>query len=148
VAANTKFKEQAFDGFEDYAYNPCVDDHFKFDSPDTVSTESHTGRYSLKVASGSPKYYNRGIATACAEVPDCPMTLKGDLCEGNKSVAITGGTEPYSVEWEVISGASSGPNLIVDRDCGVYFTASGPYIIEVTITDANGCSKSITISQN
>ncbi|HRE98485.1 MAG TPA: hypothetical protein PK637_17100, partial [Flavobacteriales bacterium] len=33
VAANAKYAEIGFDGFEDYGFSPCADAHFKFDNP-------------------------------------------------------------------------------------------------------------------
>ena len=64
VASNTKYKDLAFDNFEDYGFesscnNPCMGDHFNF--IDTISTNSsntkadttsicaHSGRYSLRI---------------------------------------------------------------------------------------------------
>ncbi|MBL7898047.1 MAG: hypothetical protein JNJ99_05905, partial [Crocinitomicaceae bacterium] len=56
VGANTSYREIGYDGFEDYNFNACSTNvHFGFRdviniSSDVVNTESHTGKYSLKVA--------------------------------------------------------------------------------------------------
>lgn len=54
VGSNTTFNQIAFDGFEDYDYkviSECCKEHFDFyDSKEKlVDTESHTGRYSIKL---------------------------------------------------------------------------------------------------
>ncbi len=64
VGANTKYKELAYDNFEDYGFSYCADNHFKFNLPKLDETNgnaviasidslnSHTGKKSIKVASG------------------------------------------------------------------------------------------------
>jgi len=63
VSSNAKFQEIAFDGFEDYGFNPtcsnsiCDNDHFSFRNnlsgyADTTSTQAHTGKYSLMITAG------------------------------------------------------------------------------------------------
>lgn len=53
VASNSRYREMAFDNFEDYGCTTCTDDHFSFKeivgSGDISYTESHTGRRSIKV---------------------------------------------------------------------------------------------------
>ncbi|HWY97866.1 MAG TPA: hypothetical protein VNY36_02165, partial [Bacteroidia bacterium] len=67
-AANARFKEIAFDGFEDYGFtnscnSACDNSHFSFINyiSDTTSTQSHTGKYSLKLSSGSNAYVTRSV---------------------------------------------------------------------------------------
>ncbi|MNK30912.1 hypothetical protein D3C87_493350 [compost metagenome] len=57
VASNTKYRELAFDGFEDYDFNTCNEtSHFSFKDQIEVnkvtvsSSQAHSGRKSLKVA--------------------------------------------------------------------------------------------------
>lgn len=57
VASNTKYRELAFDGFEDYDFNACdVTSHFSFkgqleeNKVSISSNQAHSGRKSLKVA--------------------------------------------------------------------------------------------------
>lgn len=65
VAANSKYAEMGFDGFEDYNFDGCPDnEHFGFRgnlTPDDFEPEdgvgltkakSHTGRYSLRIPAG------------------------------------------------------------------------------------------------
>lgn len=55
VSANAMYKEIAFDGFEDYDFNECLDDHFSYKSTAFSKVEknkSHTGKRSIKVEAG------------------------------------------------------------------------------------------------
>lgn len=66
VGSNTKYKQIAFDNFEDYDFNPCANDgHFNFKSSSQTPLTymsgdlnnqkfAHSGRKSIKVASGQP----------------------------------------------------------------------------------------------
>jgi hypothetical protein len=49
---NSQYKETGFDGFEDYDFGDCEDDHFSWRPYRTSVTnkEAHTGRQSIKVA--------------------------------------------------------------------------------------------------
>ncbi|HSH65128.1 MAG TPA: hypothetical protein VLB84_04865, partial [Bacteroidia bacterium] len=58
VAANAKYKEIAFDSFEDYDFTSCKDDHFSYKTVTPTNdklmrTKSHTGKTSIKVAPNS-----------------------------------------------------------------------------------------------
>lgn len=58
VSANAKYKEIAFDGFEDYDFNSCKDDHFSYKSQTPTNDKlerkkSHTGKNSIKVGANS-----------------------------------------------------------------------------------------------
>ncbi len=145
VAANAAQKEQGFDGFEDYAYNPCVDDHFKFVNPDTVTSESHTGRYSLKVSSGTPVYLHKQLAENCTALPSaCDLKITWGLYHEVQQIYVTGGTAPYSYELEVISGSSTNIRLTRQGSRDL-IDGLGPYIVQVTVTDVNGCTKTVLI---
>ncbi len=52
---NSRYRESGFDGFEDYEYNDCVDDHLSWRKAIGVTLsdrEAHTGRKSIKVSPG------------------------------------------------------------------------------------------------
>jgi hypothetical protein len=147
VAANAQFKEQGFDGFEDYRFNPCIDDHFKIASNDTTRLEAHTGRYSIKVVAGTPKSYTKQIALTCVEVPSCNLQLSPVYTAGSYQYNITplNGTAPYNFSYTILSGASNFPQGSVTNYV-FQSVASGPYRILVTVKDAKGCEKSITLN--
>jgi hypothetical protein len=73
-SVNAKYKEIAFDGFEDYGFSnvcssPCDSGHFDFKGAiasdpthvDTTSAQAHTGKYSLKISSGNSATLGRSI---------------------------------------------------------------------------------------
>ena len=148
VAANAQFKEQGFDGFEDYRFNPCIDDHFKIATNDTNKTESHTGRYSMKVTAGSPKLYSKQINLSCIDSSGCNLKLTKTYTTNPAPPAwyvnISAGTAPYNTTWNILSGASSNPQVTF-TSTGVKVTSSGPCTIEFTVTDDKGCTKKITV---
>jgi hypothetical protein len=68
VSSNASYNQIGFDGFEDYDFRPCQDDHFGFKLGYNTSTNnyvtqagsvnqkfSHTGRRSIKLAVGATK---------------------------------------------------------------------------------------------
>ncbi|MCF8220103.1 MAG: hypothetical protein K9I97_01340 [Cryomorphaceae bacterium] len=63
VAANAKYREIAFDGFEDYDFQNCATDHFSYkaDSLSVSKAMSHTGKKSLSVGAGTPKSVTRNL---------------------------------------------------------------------------------------
>ncbi len=54
VGSNMQYREIAFDGFEDYDYSSCADDHFSYRPyiADVTEEAAHTGRSSLKTGNG------------------------------------------------------------------------------------------------
>ncbi len=143
VAANTRYRELGYNGFEDYDYINCSDNHFKIaDETKLVSTESHTGRYSLKVSSGSPITFSADLSNEC-EIEDCEITASIDSnnVEGLKSsyYLFTGGVQPYYFEVETING-----NINYE-----FLENSGRLLIQglanskakITVRDQEGCYK-------
>ncbi len=61
---NSQYRETGFDGFEDYTYGDCNDDHFSwraFGSDVLSEQEAHTGRKSIKVAKKSALKISKDI---------------------------------------------------------------------------------------
>jgi len=56
VANNSRYNETGYDGFEDYNYTDCNDDHFSWrvrvldENVEVDSTQAHSGRRSIKLA--------------------------------------------------------------------------------------------------
>jgi gliding motility-associated-like protein len=58
------------------------------------------------------------------------------VCDGAAGVTITGGTQPYFIQWTLLGAiVGTGPAL-VDRCAGIYVAE---------VTDANGCSASLVV---
>lgn len=63
VGANTKYRELAYDGFEDYSFMTCSDDHFSFKQhAPSVVTGGHTGKKSISINAGSPKTTSKNLS--------------------------------------------------------------------------------------
>lgn len=143
VAANARYQEQGFDGFEDYDYNPCVDDHFKFTGITPASNESHTGKHSLKVSNGSPIILSKQIAVNCIPTSECNIviTLTAPALTG-RTISFSNVLDPISVTWNIVSGSPS----IVPNSLGGFQISGTGYQVEVTVTDSKGCSASQIIT--
>jgi hypothetical protein len=148
VAANSRYKEVGFDGFEDYYFNGCADNHFKFDfniEDNNIlnSTYSHSGKYSIRVNSSNPMVMNKSL------VPVCACNITGSTVDATNFVTykVQGGKAPYQFSWtcsdsdiSIITGGE-GNSLIIEK------MASGNYSVKLKVEDRNGCTytKKITI---
>jgi hypothetical protein len=96
VSANAKYREIAFDGFEDYGFNTtcnsiCNTDHFSFRSDlsggvDTTSSVSHTGKYSLMISASDSATVYRGISYYGSKLDS--------ISSGNQFLLLNGGQIP------------------------------------------------------
>lgn len=137
VGANTKLKELGFDSFEDYGLASCADKHFKFSGTvPTTTVTSHTGQYSVKVLATHTLSLGKQIGAACDRAKTCPGTI---IYSPNNRYEIQGGTGPYNIDVDVISGSGS----IQASPDGMGFTVANPqngFTARVTIIDDNGCT--------
>lgn len=72
VSANAKYQETAFDGFEDYFFDGCPDDHFSYKqvlgATGNVTTEtSHSGKNSIKVNPNSTFSLKKVLGNQCQQ---------------------------------------------------------------------------------
>lgn len=68
VAVNSRYRDIGFDGFEDYSYVRCEDDHFSYKQPVLAhdylkisGKHSHSGRRSLRITPGYHAVMNKKI---------------------------------------------------------------------------------------
>ena len=146
VAANSRYRDIGFDSFEDYNFSDCADNHFKIKSPTAsnsslVSTDSHTGRTSLKVNSGATVSMTKQLVL-CDSIPcDLSATQVKYLTAGRLEYRISGGTPPYTFDWSTSGGdltISIGSN---GEFLDIKLPATGSVDLIVTVTDKNNCSK-------
>lgn len=138
VAANSQYKEQGFDGFEDYSYNPCMDDHFKFKNTTLSNTESHTGKYSLVVPSGTTKKLQRQIALKCEPNSDCKLAITlsaRDRATPYTLISTINASGSVSLNWNIISGNPS----IALLPSGEVKVDGNNFEIDFTAVDDKGC---------
>lgn len=103
-------------------------------STDEKLTNIASGLYELKVTdtygctTTSRMYVGKNVSNS----PEITFETKNPICEtenGEISVTVTGGTEPYTYQWNDGETAASRTNL-----------AENGYML--TVTDANGCTQS------
>lgn len=150
VAANTRYRQLGFDGFEDYDYINCSDNHFKIgQNAEIVDEDSHTGRKSIKVNSGSSVVFSTEFIKDCDEKL-CDLTAsivstaptKGDSIQ-TTTIYPNLGTAPYQINYEVVNGNplieldENGTGLIITET--VYLGTPDQNTVKIIITDANGC---------
>lgn len=144
VAANSRYKEVAFDNFEDYGFSGCADNHFKFNitTDNLSSASSHSGKYSVKVTSAQPVTMTKSL------VPVCPCNITGTATTSSNFITYTvqGGKAPYQFTWTCtdndvnIAVGSDGNSVIIEK------VAQGTYNVEITVKDRNGCTQAKTIT--
>lgn len=84
VAKNARYREIAYDGFEDYysraVTNECYKDHFRFEAyiNSVVTEAAHTGKYSLKVPAQTTYATERTLLPAAGnrETRNVPYVLE------------------------------------------------------------------------
>ncbi|HEU4553603.1 MAG TPA: hypothetical protein VFS25_12235 [Chitinophaga sp.] len=95
VVQNSRYRESAFDGFEDYFFEPAICDNacasarnFDFstyrDNLDTL--EQHTGKYSLRVAAGSSIGVSAPLTTEDNNTFGLSFNTENSECGGGKVV--------------------------------------------------------------
>lgn len=152
VAANTRYRQLGYDGFEDYGFQNCSDNHFRIADGNTnkLSNEAHTGKYSIKVSSTDNVYLNKSLEYSC-ETPNCNI-IKNDntVTNGDNSttqtISFSNGKAPYIMDIQVINGT---PNYQLNTDGnGITIpNATASYRVKIQVTDANGCVQYFQINR-
>ncbi len=148
VAANSRYGDIGFDGFEDYSFSGCADNHFKFNqSAVTItSTQSHTGKRSIQVGSSTPVTMTKQLAPCVAPNP-CNLTL----CSSYNStthqftVQVNGGTAPYGFDWNIVNG-QAGISLAGSNSIFISNVTTSTVTIQLNVTDSKACVLPYTIT--
>jgi hypothetical protein len=136
VAANAGYRDIGFSSFEDDDFSDCADNHFKFSETDQrVSTESHTGKYSIQVTSTNSATLRKELAR-CVPTP-CNVSVT--YTEGTNSISpeASGGSGEYAYSFEVLSG---NPVISMTNDGPIVAAfPTSTYKMEFIVTDSEGC---------
>lgn len=137
ITSNARYKEAAFDGFEDYSYNPCLDDHFKFVNyvGQITNETSHTGDKSIKVL--SPVSMSKDIENC--QYAECDLILTqsvANVAPFTDQVESLGGTEPYAFDYMIYSGSP----MLAPLSSSSFGLAGSGYKVKFIVTDAKGCT--------
>ena len=149
VAANSRYRQLGFDGFEDYAFQNCSDNHFRLGNSALVYNEAHSGHYSVKVSQNEPIELSVVLNNTCEE-KECDIEtqiLTSSTGEGSAVYEIipVGSNAPFTLNYEIIAGTpiveltSSGLGLSIQK------TTNGSDQIKIIITDEKGCQKIINL---
>jgi hypothetical protein len=152
VAANARYRELAYDNFEDYGSANCGDKHFKFGAPVLVSTKAHTGKNSVRVTAGTPLELMKVLQTNDCDNPDPCQIIMRDSSNDVRSTIPTifsfsgaGAASPIALSYVVTNGSPpvtvSGGVLTING--GQSYSAA--WSIIVTVNGANGCTKTFSI---
>jgi hypothetical protein len=154
ISANTRYRQLGFDGFEDYDYDNCSDEHFRVGNGATiVDDEAHTGRKSIKVYGGDSLVYFAPLQYACDIPVGCGITIGDTLVpmgKGNYAhvIIIQNGVRPYEFDYEVINGNPTISTSEYNGDTDTfmaYSPSSEAYKLRLIVRDANGCEEIIEI---
>jgi hypothetical protein len=139
-----RYRQLGYDGFEDYNFQNCSDNHFRLaDNTLVTNQDSHTGKYSLLVTASQPLTFNSTLNNSC-ESPECDIQVSEFRSEQNSSngtsfiVSASNGTAPYQISPEVISGS---PLVALgDQNNEILIEVfSENTVVRLTITDSKGC---------
>jgi len=150
LAVNSRFHEAGFDGFEDYDFSKCKDNHFRIDllGNNITDTESHSGKKCLRVTAEKPVEMPKQIEW-CENV-DCILQLTQTVnnSTGENLITIENGIPTYTFDWKILDG-----DLLVKvcetGDCVSYKPVnnnSTSLKFTVEVTDKNNCKGSINLS--
>jgi len=136
VAANARYRDIGFDNFEDYGFSKCADQHFKFPvTNEVVDHESHSGRRSIKISSGQSMIMKKALEI-CSPA-GCTLLVNETGTTLGHSISISGGEQPYQVDWNVVSGT---PLVqFTGYDFSSLSITGSSYIIEIIVLDGQGC---------
>jgi len=160
VAANSKYQEMGFDGFEDYGFAGCADNHLDINRSAVRldPTQSHTGRHSLVVDKKDTVKIG-GSMTTCPTINPCNLSVcwnafglggpVGDTA-WDLSFQPSNGTPPYTYNYSITSGNNWVQSIYVDSygNLNINFSNNSEASISgtVTVTDANGCTFTFTFT--
>lgn len=151
VAANSQYQEMGFDGFEDYGFKGCADNHLNVNrSAVTIdSTQWHTGWHSLKVSHGNPVIIG-GDLSNCQPYNPCIISLCYKIKGDTITLDPVDGAPPYSISWTGGKIDSNTTYTYLDSNgcLGVVPTFVGSEAIPLTVTvkDSKGCSYEAQVS--
>jgi len=146
VVTNSMRKESGFDGFEDYMFESCPDNHFRFGgiSANLSNNESHTGRYSIEVNAGSPVIFQKQIAEICEEEDPCDFSKY--IVKTLPAKIFVMQSDGVTMNYEVIYGNPSPVITEVSGGILLTFTSNQSFRVEVKLINKEGCVKIIPIS--
>jgi hypothetical protein len=144
VAANTRYKQLGYDGFEDYDFDNCSDNHFRFanDNSQLTSKDSHTGNYGIAVNHNSSVTLTKPLNNGC-DLKPCDIKITPQVNNKTIECTISGGNLPYSIDPAIINGSPI--STINETGNIIHFSSNSRYEINLKVTDSKGCTQTINL---
>lgn len=136
VAANSKYSELGFEGFEYLTNQFCGDNDFNIvvGNASVSAEDAHTGKYSLEVNTVAPPVVSSYVPSPCA-IGDCGLQLEITPQLANLDlISVSGGNGPYTFEWTHVIGS---PQVELWNGNQLRVTGNN-WVLLVTATDSQG----------
>lgn len=148
AAQNSMRKEMGFNGFEDYMFNNCPDEFFRFgDMDDLTEEESHTGRYSIKVSKNKPVIFQKQIAEVCDVDDPCNFEKYFEKGGARNGIYVMD-SEGVSMIYDVVYGDVEVDLTEIPGGIYVVFVNNSSVHqgrVEVTLSNEEGCSSTFIV---
>lgn len=147
VAANSRYRQLGFDGFEDYAFQNCSDNHFRLGGNALVQHEAHSGHFAVKVSQNNPIELSVVLDELC-EQKECDIevqVLSSTVSESQVLYELTpvGSNAPFTIEFELIAGSPLVDLIANGLGLSIQKNTNGTDQVKIIITDSKGCQKVI-----
>lgn len=144
VGVNTRYRQLGFDGFEDYNFTNCSDEHFKLTSnAHVVDNKSHTGKKSMLVTGNID--FVVPLENPCDKI-ECKLnyTMVANHQSGYSDfeLVFNGGVAPYEVSYEVLQGD---PKISYNQLGNISIRTASSCLMKLVVKDAKNCSQVFTL---
>lgn len=144
IAANAKRKQAGFNGFEDYMFESCQDNHFRFGTKTNITDiDAHTGKYAIRVNSGSPIILSKQLAEVCETESECDFSKY--IVSSNPVQLKVMDIDGITMTYEVISGNPTPVMSEIPGGILLSFNSTSEFKVEVKLVKSNGCTTVLPI---
>jgi hypothetical protein len=148
IGANTRYKQLGYDGFEDYNFDNCSDNHFRFANNTNQLTplHAHTGSYGILVNKNQTVTLTKPLSDGC-DLKPCNLSVMELMKEtAEEEYQVLGGTLPLEIEPNIIDG---NPTLTINKTGDKFHIQSTQaFSVDFRITDAKGCQQLIHLKKD
>jgi hypothetical protein len=163
VSANARYRDIGSESFEDYGFSTCADNHFKISPPSAALSKlvkiSHTGRYSLEVASTDSVVIARQLKDVCDVPADCDVSLCYQVDSATGVIRIkaehtttSSGSNQFSIDWDITGGFGSKNVVLIPNGIEITtpITAGETFTLDLVFGFSDNCTvrKHMTISKS
>lgn len=147
-SVNSMKRQTGFNGFEDYDFEYCPDDFFRFGGVDDLTDAfAHSGKYSIKVSTANPIVLEKQIQDSCQQTPPCNKLGEDFINVANRIVYVDVlQADGIDMSYEIIYGNPTPIYETIQGGVRLSFTSSDfEFKVKVILKGQNGCSWSFYI---